>query len=165
MRATSDPARSPKINPRDGGPANSANASPRPSLTGRVRTPVIWSAVGSVVVIVVLQQGNRMDERSRGRTEQVLGPCTSEVTVVGSERVDERVVLRHLVDLLGHHGGERVDRWLVSSAQAVEHQPEGDRVGRVDDDLPELERAVLPADRVGVGLELADEVTKALEGR
>src|SRR3954465_333317 len=126
MRATSDPARSPKIIHGDGCRTNSANASPRPSLTGRVRTPVIWSAVGSVVVIVVLQQGNRMDERSRGRTEQVLGPCTSEVTVVGSEGIDERGVLRHLVDLLGHHGGERVDRWLVRSAHSVEHPPEGD---------------------------------------
>src|SRR3954447_7181861 len=115
MRATSDPTSSDVIIHGDGCLTNSAKASPRPSLTGRRRTPVIWSAVGSVVVIVVLQQVDGVDESAGGRSEQVLGPIAGEVAVVGGESVDERGVPRHLVDLLGHHGRERVDGRFVGS--------------------------------------------------
>ncbi len=46
--------------------------------------------------------------------------------------------------------GHRADDGFVAGAQAVVHQPERDRVGTVDDDVPERKRGVLPGDRFGL---------------
>ena len=67
-------------------------------------------------------------------------------------------------DSLGHQRRQRLERRLVGRAQAVEHQLEDQRVGGLDDLVPELQGVHLPLDAVvGAGQPVEDVGEPGLE--
>ena len=117
-----------------------ASASVKPFRVGRSVEVVIgcssrWSIAAS--------------SASGGGFEKVVCGCflrrSGSPAVIASATL---AVGRGAADLVGHHRGQRGQRGLVGGAKRVVHQPERDRVGAVDDVVPERQGVALPLDGV-----------------
>jgi len=78
-----------------------------------------------------------------GGAQQVVGRAGRSVGVSAEDRGLDRAVALDVAHLCVQQGRERLDRRFVGRPQAVEHQPEHDRLGEVDHGVPEGQGGML----------------------